>query len=96
MSKYLVARGHMVISGHQVSEGDVIEMGDDEVGQLVRQTKLVKLPERIASKIDADVSTVAPTQDLESMTVAELRALLADRDLPTDGKKSELIERLEA
>lgn len=103
-AKYLVIRGNLLISGHKVPAGDVIEMGDDEVGQLVRQHRLVKLPDRIASKIDADVVTATsepepepePEPGYEDLTVPELRKLLAERDLPTEGKKTELLERLQA
>lgn len=44
---------------------------------------------------EAEVSEDEEVEDTESKTVAELRALLAERGLPTSGNKAELVARLQ-
>ena len=64
-----------------------IEVAEEVIESVEEVVEAVK--EEVAEAISGDSET-----DYESMTVAELKALLKEAGKPVSGKKAELIERL--
>jgi hypothetical protein len=73
------------------------KIGGPVVEKPVRETATVKPPENsMQPQAEVKVIQPEPEQDWYSdMTVAELREVLKEKDLPTYGTKAELLERLE-
>lgn len=76
------------------SEGDLSETSEDEIedgGDEPLADAEISEP----AEVDAVVVDEAPTAEkLSEYTAAELQEMLKERDLPTSGRKAELVERL--
>ena len=90
----------------QILLGDVIPDGEAALGVIdatldnntaVPQTVLTGEPTRPSVlEIVAPAEEEMPRRELESMTVAQLKALAIERGLPRTGNKAEIIQRLRA
>jgi hypothetical protein len=92
----------VVLETFQATDDDGAPVGPERIQIHIRSAHTPVVtevkPVDEASEVQAPVTTertMAPReQDLSGLTVAQLRELLAERDLPTSGRKAELIERL--
>jgi hypothetical protein len=86
---------HQAVKKARVTSSTV----DDNVDELeshVSATKVVEPEANAASTEDAAAAKSLSVEDVRSLTIPALKALLKERKLPVSGSKAELIERLTA
>lgn len=63
------------------------------VGLIVIRSQVELLPDDI---LEAEIIHTEPDEDFSSLTVAQLKEILIEKGLPTSGKKTDLIDRLQS
>lgn len=86
--------------GYSLEKGQVIEVDENTARWLLADApgcfSLWEPEQKAPAKPKEDKMLGSPmrSKDWQNITVPELRKLLKERGLPTDGKKADLIERL--